>query len=188
MTKTRRRNGLTLIELLVIVAVAVILAAVLLPVNTGASEKARRSACLNNLKQIGLSVWMYAGDFGGRFPCDAASTTVGSFALLTNGYQTAYKTWMCPSDTSQIIAGSPSTPFTSNSVSYAYGGFGLTTNVAPDRPIACDRSSAGSPTVAMPWQGNAWTHKSDGGNVLHADGHVAFTKTLQPPMVRGKNP
>lgn len=143
--------------------------------------------CLNNVKQIGLSLRLYSGDFQKRFPCDAAGTAIGSFTLLTNLYQTSYKTWVCPSDLG-VYPGGPTYPLSRTNLSYAYGGFGLTEETQPDTPLICDRSSAGDPTGVTPWKYNKWTHKSDGGNVLYADGHVAWVKTMDVPMYRGKNP
>lgn len=58
-----KRNGFTLIELLVVIAIIAILAAILFPVFAQARAKARQTACLSNLKQLGLAYMMYAQDY-----------------------------------------------------------------------------------------------------------------------------
>ena len=61
----KARRAFTLIELLVVIAIIAILAALLLPMLSKAKEKAQRTICLNNQKQLTLGWIMYADDNGG---------------------------------------------------------------------------------------------------------------------------
>ena len=63
-----RKRGFTLIELLVVIAVIGILAAILFPVFARARENARRSACMSNMKQVGLGLLQYTQDYDERLP------------------------------------------------------------------------------------------------------------------------
>lgn len=62
------RKGFTLIELLVVIAIIAILAAILFPVFAQAKEAAKKAACLSNMNQIALGVFLYQGDFDDVYP------------------------------------------------------------------------------------------------------------------------
>lgn len=67
-TAKRLSQAFTVIELLVVVAIIAVLAAMLLPVFAQAREAARQTACFSNLRQIGLATRMYMQDWDDRFP------------------------------------------------------------------------------------------------------------------------
>jgi len=82
MIKEKWSQGFTLIELLVVISIIAILAAILFPVFGKARENARKTTCMNNLKQIGTALWMYAQDEGdgSAFPPVNVPAAAGSVA------------------------------------------------------------------------------------------------------------
>lgn len=83
----RNRSGFTLVELLVVIAVVGVLMALLLPAVHAVREAARRTACKNNLRQLGLGLHSYEAAFQ-RFPVGYAFMTGSDFSAKT-GYPLA---------------------------------------------------------------------------------------------------
>lgn len=65
MWSRRVRGGFTLVELLVVIGIITILMGILLPVLAKAREIARRTSCLNNVRQAGMALEMWRQDMGG---------------------------------------------------------------------------------------------------------------------------
>jgi prepilin-type N-terminal cleavage/methylation domain-containing protein/prepilin-type processing-associated H-X9-DG protein len=115
------KSAFTLIELLVVIAIIAILAAILFPVFTQAKEAAKATACLSNMKQIGLSLTMYQNDNDDQiFFRTVSAASVGRTRVsdptfmtktvnpdlyhhelwynLLESYAGNAKIWACPSD------------------------------------------------------------------------------------------
>jgi prepilin-type N-terminal cleavage/methylation domain-containing protein/prepilin-type processing-associated H-X9-DG protein len=87
--KKMKRCGFTLIELLVVIAIIAILAALLFPVLSRGKEKAGRTICLNNQKQLDLGWQMYADESGGLLASNAVDVNIaGAVESPSNSWVT----------------------------------------------------------------------------------------------------
>ena len=88
--KRKTETAFTLTELLVVIAILAILAALLLPVLSGAKARAQRTVCLTNLRQISLGVRMYSDDSNDASPSPSGT----NFMILYTGYKELMKRYV----------------------------------------------------------------------------------------------
>ncbi|MDP3790418.1 MAG: DUF1559 domain-containing protein [Candidatus Omnitrophota bacterium] len=175
-------TGFTLLELLVVLVIIGILAALLIPALGKAREGARRVACANNLRQIGIAVHMYLDDHDGFFPLAAEENFTSIFPYLDDD-----KVWHCPSwPESRRYGGGDYLP-------YGFNADGLNTwvsgrgweeakNISSVRSVsncimAADISPEASWTAIFRDSNSVYypsTRHSGGANVLFVDGHVGW--------------
>ena len=97
------RAAFTLIELLVVIAIIAILASMLLPALARAKESAKRIKCMNNLRQLEMSLKIYADDYAGYYP---PRTNSYRWPTLLQEYYITTNILLCPTDAAR---GTPQT-------------------------------------------------------------------------------
>jgi len=192
---SRRAGAFTLMELLTVIAIIGILAALLLPALSEGKARAKRIWCGSNLEQVGLAFHIFANDHHGRFPMGVPMSDGGAQEFVQNGYLVngefyfsyrqfqvmpnalgAPKILICPADTRP-----PAPDFKALQNSNLSYFVGVTADsLKPSSLLAGDRNitntSSLNPTII---QGDApglvrWTRELHEykGNMLFADTHV----------------
>jgi len=181
-----KRQGFTLIELLVVIAIIAILAALLLPVLASARERARRTVCMNNLKQLGIGFQMYISDYDGRFPTGYVPEygATGELRCLAK-YAPNPKLFICPNNKRDKPAVSVDV-LSMNNLSYAYA-YGLTDKCGVDSVVLLDQSSN-----AVSWKDDNYVytppatlasyhinHGDAGVNILYLGGGARWVPSVE---------
>lgn len=190
----RKSTAFTLVELLVVVAIIAVLAALLLPALTRGKARAQRVECISDLNQLGTAFQMFAHDHQGRYPMQTPFADGGSMELVQAGesingvfyfsyrhFQTlaselvATKPLVCPADIDRTAAASFAQLQNSN-VSYfvdVSADYNLPNSIlAGDRNITNNGYATAS--LVRGAYGLRWTSAMHvfKGNILFSDTHV----------------
>jgi prepilin-type N-terminal cleavage/methylation domain-containing protein/prepilin-type processing-associated H-X9-DG protein len=174
-------RSFTLLELLVVIAIISILAALLLPALSGVKERGRATACLSNLRQIGLAIQLYVQDSNNRLPVmrdksPAATNTLPSPDVVLSNYLGNLKVLRCPSDQKRI--------FETTGASYAWNSL---LNGQPAEKLQVLNISFDPHQIPLMFDKEAFhaaRGEGKGVNFLYADGHIKNLLTidgLKPP-------
>ena len=196
--KTGDRRAFTLIELLVVVAIIAILAAILFPTFARARKSAKRTTCINNVKQLEHAFLMYAGDQADTFPVHYDNlrrqawgdidVDVGRiiYPYVRQGFQKqgdlqlGTGVWLCPEDN---VLGGPlgadrQRPGWERRTSYWYNLW-----LSNARMSAIDKSPAKCILVQDNWIDTHTNWREQRGwNVGYVDGHVRWVYYEEPWM------
>lgn len=142
----KNKSAFTLIEILVVLGVIGLLAAILVPAVSSGMAKARRAQCLGNMRSVGTSLSAYGLDHKGRMP-DVTSVTDLAKDLFEDGYLENLEAWACPADGERTAChGADADSFNSkkNSSYIYFSGYNpLSVGDVNSMPLLCSRSKDG---------------------------------------------
>ncbi|MCG3146808.1 MAG: hypothetical protein PCFJNLEI_00242 [Verrucomicrobiae bacterium] len=198
------RRAFTLIEVLTVVGIIALVAALLLPAINGAREKGRRVACASHLRQIGTAIALYAADNSRLVPYATTNVLAAagvfdrsnrSFGLLSNYLNQSAAIFRCPSDTRKLA--SPVTNFSAfititNACSYSHARTMTWGQGFENYIVSIDRVGTSTngfdllnPTTGA--VGATWTNgnHNQAGNILFGDGRVMTHPQLPVGITNG---
>jgi competence protein ComGC len=187
---SKKALGLTLFELLIVVAILLLLAAIILPALAKAKARSSHISCVNQLKQVGLAFRVWEGDNGDKFPMSVSVTNGGTMELVESGAVFPHfqvmsnelnspKILICPNDKRRHSATNFTSDFNDSRLSYFIGVDAAETNstmlLAGDRNLTLNKTALKQGLIklrfgdAVGWTGEIHVNV---GNVLMAEGSV----------------
>jgi prepilin-type N-terminal cleavage/methylation domain-containing protein/prepilin-type processing-associated H-X9-DG protein len=195
--------GFTLVEMLVVIAIISILAALLMPTLRSARESARRIACMSNLRQISMALLQYSGDNDGAFLSYSADPYCAFSLSRYLGYPAscnrfAKTVWYCPGAEGKAVRSTDFIPavvtggsfYSTQDFCYAmntylrgvYANYGYTNiGAVPNAAKMVLVADAAYLRTAPPTAADAdiVRHANGGTNIGFVDGHVSWITSDQ---------
>ena len=175
---THHPSSFTLIELLVVIAIIAILAALLLPALGRAKEQGRSTACLNNLRQIGVAVQLFVQDHENKMPSifeyvtnSSVPTNFDTIEKVLSNYLGSPKILQCPSDDQHY--------FEQTGSSYSWNYFINGQNADHFEVFALQFDPHKMPLAFDKEQFHRGRGEKKGKNWLYADGHIQNLLVLE---------
>jgi prepilin-type N-terminal cleavage/methylation domain-containing protein/prepilin-type processing-associated H-X9-DG protein len=188
------RKAFTLIELLVVIAIISILAAILFPVFSRARENARRTSCLNNVKQLGLAVMQYTQDFDEKLPASIDDSSAPKYWFdRIEPYVKSKQVYFCSSEGNPFKKDAAA-PMSRDNISYGYnyvyttwrphssyafGGHSLARFQSPANTVLLGdthRNNAQGYVIAWTGTYELDARHMEGVNIAYMDGHAKWQK------------
>ena len=213
--RTNSPEGFTLVELLTVIAIIGVLAAILIPVVGKVRENAQRASDLANIRSIGQAALVYAQEHNGSLPATnlpatagttgfvpsgtSATTTLYSYAaaLALSGGLNNGAVWVSPADLTgtqglgNILDNAQPRAFTAdvpafNTAVLSFQAFsGLRTSMGANTPVVWTRGLAAA-TGSWDASRENSVYGSDGGHVFFMGGHVQFFDNLGADDATGR--
>ena len=194
-------RGFTLVELLVVITIIGILAAMVFPAMTSAMKRTARMTCGNNLKQVYVALEAYFNDNENTYPFTGTTGDNANkhFGLMFPRWITQESVFICRGaqprhyQADNKIDQNPTGMTRTETLKpgencFAYA-FGLGAPNTADSPLACDQL-AGATINSQKWanSGLGSNHGTEGANVVYRDGHVVFLQATADGSWRKSNP
>ena len=178
-----RTTGFSLLELLAVLAIVLIIAALFWRSTSGSERDRQRKNCQKNLQKLFIALEIFATDHGGKFPdVPGARTSAEALDGLVPRYTVDTSLFVCPaSNTSPLPAGEA---IAKRKISYAYfmgrQRGGAIEALMSDRQVDALAKVAGQLIFSDTGAAPANNHQKTGGNFLFTDGHTEATPARLP--------